>query len=80
MQSLLFSLPQILCLLLVLVAAPLPAADIPAAEGAQSDTIKTLNSLLQLQAELKADIDGLNRDLDAAQGAAAKRDILVKFD
>jgi hypothetical protein len=80
MQSLLFSLPQILCLLLVLVAAPLPAADIPAAEGAQSDTIKTLNSLLQLQAELKADIDGLNRDLDAAQGAAAKRDIQVKID
>jgi hypothetical protein len=80
MQSLLFRLPQILCLLLVLVAAPLPAADIPAAEGAQSDTIKTLNSLLQLQAELKADIDGLNRDLDAAQGAAAKRDIQVKID
>jgi hypothetical protein len=80
MQSLLFRRPQILCLLLVLVAAPLPAADIPAAEGAQSDTIKTLNSLLQLQAELKADIDGLNRDLDAAQGAAAKRDIQVKID
>jgi len=72
---------QTLCLLCLLAVAPLHAADPAAeAEAPQSDTIKTLNSLMRLQAELKADIADLNRDLDAAQGAAAKRDIQARID
>jgi len=69
-----------LCLLLLLAAAPLPAADTAEAGGEQSDTIKTLNSLMQLQAELKADIAALTRELDATQGATAKRDIQARID
>ncbi len=69
---------QALCLLLLLAAAPLHAAD--TAAGAKSDTINTLNSLMRLQAELKADIAELNRELDAAQGTAAKRDIQARID
>jgi len=72
---------QTLCLLCLLAVAPLHAADPAAeAEAPQSDTIKTLNSLMRLQAELKADIADLNRDLDAAQGATAKRDIQARID
>jgi len=69
-----------LCLLLLLAAAPLPAADTAEAGGEQSDTIKTLNSLMQLQAELKADVAALTRELDATQGATAKRDIQARID
>lgn len=72
---------QTLCLLLLLVAGPLHAADTVEAEGApQSDTINTLISLMQLQMQLKADIAELNRELDAAQGVAAKRDIQARID
>jgi hypothetical protein len=72
---------QTLCLLSLLAVVPLHAEDtVPAGGDTQSDTIKTLNSLMQLQAGLKADIADLNRELDAAQGAAAKRDIQVRLD
>jgi hypothetical protein len=72
---------QTLCLLLLLVAGPLHAADTVEAEGTpQSDTINTLISLMQLQMQLKADIAELNRELDAAQGVAAKRDIQARID
>jgi AraC-like DNA-binding protein len=71
---------QTLCLLCLLAVAPLHAADATDPAGKQSDTIKTLHSLLQLQAELKADIAALTRELDAAQGAAARRDIQVRID
>jgi hypothetical protein len=72
---------QTLCMLLLLVAVPLHAADTAAVEGApQSDTLKTLNSLMRLQTGLTSDIADLNRELDAAQGAAAKRDIQARID
>ncbi len=72
---------QTLFLLCLLAVAPLHAAETSPDEGVpQSDTIKTLNSLMRLQAELKSDIADLNRDLDAAQGAAAKRDIQARID
>jgi hypothetical protein len=69
---------QTLCLLLLLAAAPLHAED--TAADTKSDTISTLYSLMQLQAELKADIAELNRELEAAKGAAAKRDIQARID
>jgi hypothetical protein len=71
---------QTLCLLCLLAVAPLHAEDAATPTGKQSDTIKTLNSLMQLRDELKADITALNRELDAAQGATAKRDIQTRID
>jgi hypothetical protein len=71
---------QILCLLVLLAALPLHAADSAPAGEANPDTLNTLTSLMRLQAELKADIAELNRELDAATGAGAKRDIQAQID
>ena len=74
---------QTLCLLLLLAFAPLHAADTPVTvdtENTSSETIKTLSSLMRLQAELKADIAALNRELDAAEGASEKRGIQARID
>jgi len=76
----LFRFLQTLCLLLLLAAAPLHAADSAAGVTVRADTISTLNSLMRLQLQLKDDIAALNRELDAAQGAAAKRDIQARID
>jgi hypothetical protein len=67
-------------LLLLLPVIPLHAADTVAAEDTQSGSISTLLSLMRLQAELKAELAELNRELDAAQGATAKRDIQARID
>ncbi len=71
---------QTLCLLLLLATLPLHAADTAPAGETHAGTIDTLTSLMQLQAELKADIAGLNRELDAATGAGAKREIQARID
>jgi len=66
---------------LLLAAAPLFAAGAaPATGDAQQDTIQALNSLMQLQQELQADIAALNRELDKAQGPVAKREIQARLD
>jgi len=69
----------ILCLLLV-VTPLYAAAGATVADGAKPDIVTTLNSLMQLQLGLKTDLKALHRELDMAQGAAAKRDIQAQID
>lgn len=73
----------LLILLLALAVPALPAvaqnqgevAESAAAQTGLDDTLGTLHSLLQLQAELKADIRTLSGQLEAARSEAEKRDI-----
>ncbi len=77
-----------LLLLLILLGLLLPAyapaqdegAVAPSDQAQLQDTISTLQSLLQLQAELKRDIQEYNRQLAAAQTEAEKKDILAQLD
>jgi hypothetical protein len=61
---------------------PAVAADKPAPPGVTrvTDTISTLNSLVQLQDELKRDIAKLNASLETTQGAADKKEIQAQLD
>ncbi len=77
--------PLVLLLILVLLLpAPVPAqeeAAVASVDRAQlQDTIETLQSLLQLQTELKRDIQDLNRRLQAAQTEAEKKDMQAQLD
>ena len=52
----------------------------PVEDSQLQDTIRTLNSLITLQAQLKSEIEGLGRDLSAAQTAAQKKEIQAQLD
>jgi hypothetical protein len=69
--------PPLVFFVLVL-ALLLPAHALAEEEGAVAplqDTISTLQSLVQLQTDLKRDIQNLNRQLAAAQTEAEKKDL-----
>lgn len=52
----------------------------PAAETQFADTISTLNSLIQLKAGLRSDIEGLNGQLETVTSAAEKNDLQTQID
>jgi hypothetical protein len=73
----------LLLILILLLPVPVPAqeeAAVASVDRSQlQDTIDTLQSLLQLQTELKRDIQDLNRQLLAAQTEAEKKDIQAQL-
>jgi len=55
--------------------------DQPPGEDTQlQDTLRTLNSLIALQSQLKSEIDGLSRELNAAETSAQKKEIQAQLD
>jgi len=72
----------LLAVLVTTCPSPAVAADDPTPPDViqATDTISTLNSLVRLQGELKHDIAKLNASLDAAQGAAEKKEIQAQLD
>ena len=79
-------LSQILFMSLCMMMVPLFASaqsDIeqsPAADTRQEGTIRTLNSLITLQTELKSDIKRLGRELEKAQSPSEKKEIQAQLD
>ncbi|MFC1774073.1 hypothetical protein ACFL3A_12070 [Pseudomonadota bacterium] len=55
-------------------------AQAPAADVGMQDTLATLNTLIHLRAELKADIKLLGKQLAAAQTVAEKNDLQAQLD
>ena len=78
--------PLILFITLCMMTLPIYAfaetgvEQAPVADTQLQGTIKTLNSLIKLQSELKSDIKSLGRQLEDAQGASEKKDIQVQLD
>jgi hypothetical protein len=67
--------------LLILAGTALGQEETAAAADAQTlQTISTLNSLLELQAQLRDDIERLNVNLQDASGAAEKNEIQAQLD
>lgn len=52
----------------------------PAADAQVRSTLETLNSLIELQSAMRADIDGLHEQMESAQGAVAKKEIQTQLD
>ncbi len=52
----------------------------PAQDAQVRSTIETLNSLIELQASMRADIDELHDQLGSVQGALGKKEIQAKID
>ena len=79
---------QLLVLLMSLGMFTLPLvahaeADVveaPAADAVKLDTLSTLNTLIHLQAELKADIKLLGKQLVAAETMSEKKDLQEQLD
>ena len=69
-----------LSMLLVPVSAFTQADIEQAADTVQEGTIRTLNALITLQAELKSEIKRLGRELEKAQGPAEKKEIQAQLD
>jgi hypothetical protein len=73
-------------LLVLAMAIPIvcPAAqaqpETPAVDTQLQDTLSTLNSLLKLQSQMKADMVALNKQLSAARTEAEKKDIQTQLD
>jgi len=63
-----------------LTAQAQPDTETPAADTQQRDTLSTLNSLLKLQSQMKADMDVLGKQLSTARTEAEKKDIQVQLD
>ena len=53
---------------------------VPAEDAQLQNTIRTLNSLIQLQSELKSDIKRLGRELKSAESTSEKKDIQEQLD
>jgi hypothetical protein len=63
-----------------LTAQAQPDTATPAADTQLQDTLSTLNSLLKLQSQMKADMDALGKQLSAARTEAEKKDIQAQLD
>jgi hypothetical protein len=57
-----------------------PETGTPAADSQLQDTLSTLNSLLKLQSQIKADMDALGKQLSAARTEAERNDIQAQLD
>jgi len=57
-----------------------PETETPAADTQLQDTLSTLNSLLNLQSQMKADMEALGKQLSAARTEAEKKDIQTQLD
>jgi hypothetical protein len=57
-----------------------PETEAPAADTQLQDTLSTLNSLLNLQSQMKADMEALGKQLSAARTEAEKKDIQTQLD
>jgi hypothetical protein len=57
-----------------------PETETPAADTQLQDTLSTLNSLLNLQSQMKTDMEALGRQLSAARTEAEKKDIQTQLD
>ncbi|MDH3972387.1 MAG: hypothetical protein OEU63_09445, partial [Gammaproteobacteria bacterium] len=84
-QHLPYRCPFVLLIILGLMALPLLASAQDAIEqvpkgDAQQGTIRTLNSLINLQSELRGDIKRLGAELESAESASEKRDIQERLD
>ena len=63
-----------------LTAQAQPDTATPAADTQLQDTLSTLNSLLELQSQMKADMISLGEQLSAARTEAEKKDIQAQLD
>lgn len=76
----------VLVMALCIFAFPLSAhaqmevAEAPVVDAVTLDTLTTLDALINLQAELKADIKALSKQLVSAQTVAEKKDLQAKLD
>jgi len=52
-----------------------PETEAPAADAQLQDTLSALNSLLNLQSQMKADMDALGKQLSAARTGTERNDI-----
>jgi len=57
-----------------------PETETPAADTQLQDTLSTLNSLLNLQSQMKTDMEALGKQLSAARTEAEKKDIQTQLD
>jgi hypothetical protein len=57
-----------------------PDTETPAADTQLQDTLSTLNSLLNLQSQMKTDMEALGKQLSAARTEAEKKDIQTQLD
>ena len=57
-----------------------PETETPAADARLQDTLSTLNSLLNLQSQMKADMEALGKQLIAARTEAERNDIQAQLD
>ena len=86
MQHSLNRLALILFLTLGMMSLPTYAIEqaaieqVPAGDAQLQNTIRTLNSLIKLQSELKSDIKRLGHELKSAESTSEKKDIQEQLD